>query len=298
MSQLQIRKATKKKLKLRLALEGPSGSGKTYTALAICKEMGWRTLLVDTEHRSSERYADVFSFDIIDLDPPFSPDRYISCIEMAEQGGYDAVILDSLSHEWFGQGGVLEMVDEEMVRQRTSQAMLGWKVVTPKHTRLLERLIRNSIHLISCMRSKQEYSIEKDDAGKTTIKKLGMAPIQKEGMDYEHDIVGSLDTTHHIVFNKTRCPDLDGRTFFKPGKDVADVIKAWLENGEDAKPEDFQPPQPAENVIGEEQLKELKDLADKKGLKLSAVRDICVEKFGKGPKSITLTQFNELKESL
>jgi len=201
MSQLQIRKATKKKLKLRLALEGPSGSGKTFTALAICKAMGWKTLLVDTEHRSSERYADQFEFDIIDLDPPFSPDRYISCIDMAEQGGYDAVVLDSLSHEWFGQGGVLEMVDEEMVRQRTSQAMLGWKVVTPKHTRLLERLIRNNVNLISCMRSKQEYSIEKDDSGKTTIKKLGMAPIQKEGMDYEHDIVGSLFILLFHFFN-------------------------------------------------------------------------------------------------
>jgi len=297
MTALSIRKATKRKIKLRLAIDGPSGSGKTFTALNLAKHMGWRTLLVDTEHRSSERYADEFDFDILDLNPPFSPDRYIEAISLAEAEGYDVVILDSLSHEWFGTGGILEMVDEEMVRQRTTQSMLGWKAVTPKHTKLLERLIRNNVHIISTMRSKQEYSIDKDDKGKTTITKLGLAPIQKEGMDYEHDIVGDMDITHHIVFNKTRCQALDGKAFYKPGKELADILKAWLNSGEEAAPSDYTPPQEIAGVT-EDDLKELAELAKAKGIKNVVVRDMSVEKFGKGPRALSQEQFNLLKEML
>ena len=300
MSALTIRKATKKKLKLRLALAGPSGSGKTYTALRLAKEMGWKTLLVDTEHRSSERYADEFEFDILDLDPPFTPDRYISCIEAAEAGGYDVVILDSLSHEWFGTGGILEMVDNEMARQRTTQSMLGWKAVTPLHTKLIERILRNNVHIISTMRSKQEYSIDKDDQGRTKITKLGMAPIQKDGMDYEHDIVGDIDNTHHVVFNKTRCPALDGKAFYKPGQDLAKILNDWLNSGEDSKPEPViaTVPEGQDEVPTEEDIAKLAALCKEKGLKPVTVRDMAIEKYGKGPKALNMQQFNELFASL
>ena len=108
---------------------------------------------------------------------------------MAEQHGYDIIIVDSLSHAWNGKGGVLEIVDEVLARKKTSNSMVGWKEATPIHQNLIENIVSSGIHIIATMRSKQEYVIEKDSKGKTQINKKGLAPIQRDGMEYEFDVV-------------------------------------------------------------------------------------------------------------
>ena len=113
-----FQKAVKYEAKLRLAIAGPSGAGKTYTALAVATSLGSRVALVDTEHGSASKYADLFDFDVMELAPPFHPDRFGDAISMAADEGYDVVVLDSVSHAWNGTGGALELVDEIAIKYK------------------------------------------------------------------------------------------------------------------------------------------------------------------------------------
>ena len=212
-------KATKRQAKLRMAIEGPAGSGKTFSALAVAKHLGKKIAAVDTEHGSMAKYADLFDFDATEL-TRFGPDAYIEAIQEAERAGYDVLIIDSLSHEWSGPGGVLEMAGDNFY---------GWKTAGPAHDRLVNAMLSARIHVIATMRSKMEYAIEKDEkTGKTAPKKVGMAPITRDTTPYEFDVVGVLDNDHTMKIEKTRCPRLDGMTYHKPGEDVATVLIDWL----------------------------------------------------------------------
>lgn len=226
---MQFTKATKVAAKLRLALQGPPGSGKTYTALAIALELG-RTALLDTEHRSSEKYADIFAFDV--LEPPnHNPQQYIDAIHAAEQAGYDVLVIDSLSHAWMGREGALELVDRAAARDSRGNSFSAWKSVTPLQNALIEAIIGAKIHIIATLRTKIEYSQEKDDRGKTVIRKLGTAPVQRENVEYEFDVIGELDQENTLVISKTRCPALQGQVIRKPGKSLAQTLTAWLGTG-------------------------------------------------------------------
>ena len=230
--------ATKEAAKLRLAISGPSGSGKTYTSLLIAQELGKKIAYIDTEHGSASKYADLFTFDVINMESPYHPDRFVEYIKMAEQHEYDVIIVDSLSHAWNGKGGLLEIVDNVMARNKSRNNMVGWKEATPIHNRLIENIVSSGLHIIATMRSKQEYVIERDDKGKTTVTKKGMAPIQRDGMEYEFDVWMEMDMDNRGLVQKTRCPELAEGVFKKPGKEVAGILLKWLDGVEPApKPE-------------------------------------------------------------
>jgi hypothetical protein len=108
---MQFTKATRKKSKLRIALSGPSGAGKTMGALLIAKGIGGKIAVIDTERGSASMYAHITDYDTLEMTPPFSPERFVEAINTAEAAGYDIVIIDSMTHEWNGTGGVLEIVD-------------------------------------------------------------------------------------------------------------------------------------------------------------------------------------------
>jgi DNA polymerase III delta prime subunit len=229
-----FQKAERSKSKLRMALVGPSGSGKTYTALAIASELGDRVALIDTEHKSSQKYAavnggDGWDFDYVCLDGDFSPDRYVEIIKAAEKEGYDVLIIDSLSHAWAGTSGALEMATDATARMKGNK-WAAWRDVTPRHNALVDRIIQSPMHVIATMRTKTEWIVEQE-GGRSTPKKIGLTPIQREGIDYEFDIVADLDHNHSLIVEKTRCKALDGKVFKNPGKDVAEVIKGWLNLG-------------------------------------------------------------------
>jgi hypothetical protein len=224
---LSFRPATKREAKLRLAIIGPSGSGKTYSALAIASNLGKRIALIDTERGSASKYADLFQFDTLDL-VECSPIAYVRAIRAAAEAGYEVCIIDSLSHAWNGKGGALELVDEAARRSKSGNSFGAWREVTPLHNALVDEMISSRMHIIATMRSKTEWSQEKDERGKTQIRKIGMAPIQRDGIEYEFDVVMDMDQDNTAIVTKTRCHTLFGAVLPKPGKDVSDKLCAWL----------------------------------------------------------------------
>lgn len=223
-------KATKHESRLRLALIGPAGTGKTYSALAIATALvpGGKVAVIDTERGSASKYADQFAFDVAELDR-HSPTDYVAAIRAAEEAGYDVVVVDSLSHAWSGKGGALELVDQAAKRARTPNTFGAWREVTPLHNEMVDAIVGSKAHIIVTMRAKTEWVQEQDERGKTRIRKVGLAPVQRDGLEYEFDVVGDLDQEHSLLVTKTRCSALANAMVLKPGKELADVLRAWLQ---------------------------------------------------------------------
>ncbi len=227
-------KATKTKCKLRMAIIGPSGCGKTYTSLLLAKELGKNIALIDTERGSARKYSDIFNFHVLELDN-YHPNNYIQAIDLAEKEGYDVLIIDSLSHAWNGTDGALALIDKAVVRMKTANNFAAWREITPLHNRMIDAILKSNLHVIVTMRSKTEFSVEKDEKGKTIIRKIGLQPIQRDGLEYEFDIVGDMDLSNTIVISKTRHSALQQSVIQKPGKELALTILKWLNSGEPVK---------------------------------------------------------------
>lgn len=225
-----FRKAERKKAKLRLGILGPSGSGKTYSAILITKGLGGKVALIDTEHGSGELYSHLMDYDVATLTPPFSPDKYVQLIHGAEQAGYNTLIIDSLSHAWSGDGGVLDMHDKATAATRNS--FTAWREVTPQHNAFVDAILQSPLHIIATMRTKTAYEVTQDN-GKTKVVKVGLAPIQRDGMEYEFTAVFDLSIDGHIATaSKDRTTLFDGR-HFKPSVETGIELLEWLEAGID-----------------------------------------------------------------
>lgn len=196
-----FKKAERKSAKLRAALCGTSGSGKTYSALllarGLCGESG-KIAVIDTERGSASLYADVTDFDVAELVPPYSPARYKSLITAAAKE-YDVLIIDSITHEWSGEGGVLEMHDKATAVEPGRNSYTAWKNVTPHHTALVDAILAAPCHIIATMRSKTAYEIQDNGKGKKAPVKIGTAPIQKEGMEYEFTLVLDVSVEGNVA---------------------------------------------------------------------------------------------------
>lgn len=218
-----FRKAEKRRAKLKLALIGPGGSGKTYTALTLARTLGKRIAVIDSERSRSELYAGtVADFDVCPL-TRYSPDDYIEALRAAHE--YDVVVVDSLSHAWMGAGGILDQADAR------GGKFDAWKTLTPQHHRLVDALLAFPGHLIATMRVKVEYVVEKDERGRSVPRKVGLAPVQKDGMEYEFDLIGELDGESTMTVTKSRCPALTNAVLRKPGEEVARKLLDWLADG-------------------------------------------------------------------
>ena len=230
-----FQKATKKESLLRMAITGPSGGGKTYTALTIGAALipSAKVALIDTERGSASKYADQFSFDVLELDD-FRPAVYVRAIEAAQANGYNVLIIDSLSHAWFAQGGVLSIVDDEAARSKTGNTFMAWRKGTEVQNQLVDAILASKMHVIATMRSKTEYVIETDSRGKQVPRKIGLAPVQRDGVEYEFDVVAEMDITNTMLVQKSRCPALTNAVIERPGADVAATLRAWLSDGDPA----------------------------------------------------------------
>ncbi len=226
-----FQKATKKKSKARVALIGPSGSGKTYTALTLARALGNKIAVIDTERGSASKYSrDVAEFDVCEL-PDFSPKRYIDALHFAAREGYDVIVIDSLTHAWTGEGGILDQKDK-----KGGNSFDTWRTLTPQHNGLVEAILGYPGHVIATMRVKTEYIVEKDDRGKSVPRKIGLAPVQRDGLEYEFDVVADMDPDNCMHVSKSRCPALNGASIRKPGSQVAESLLAWLDDGEAVAP--------------------------------------------------------------
>jgi nucleoside-triphosphatase THEP1 len=237
-----FKKAVKSQAKLRMALCGPAGAGKTFTALQLAAHLGEKVAVIDTEHGSASKYADRFAFDVCELNN-FNPNNYIAAIKDAEAAGYNVIVIDSMSHAWNGEGGVRDVVDAAAARMK-GNSYVGWKEGTPLQNRFIETILQSRCHVIATMRAKTEYVQEKDERGKTVIRKVGMAPVQRDGVEYEFDVVGDLDVNNTLTVTKTRCAELTDAVIRKPGRELADKLKAWLTDGEVAPARPVAPTEP------------------------------------------------------
>jgi len=232
-TKFQFKKATKKQVKARIAIAGPSGSGKTYTGLvaATALAQGGQIAVIDTERGSASLYSDYFDFDVLELEPPFSPQVYKQAIKAAENAGYGVILIDSLSHAWEGEGGALDLADEATARQRTPNSYTAWREVTPLHREMVDAMLQSKAHIVATMRSKTEYAIESTN-GKTNIRKVGMAPIQRAGMEYEFTVVGDMDADNKIVISKSRFAPLQSKVQLKPDVNFFKPFVDWLNSGD------------------------------------------------------------------
>lgn len=222
-------KATKSRAKLRMALFGPSGSGKTFTALTLASVFG-KVAVIDTERGSASKYADQFDFDVLEL-TEFHPQKYIDAIKAAESAGYDVIVIDSLSHAWSGTGGVLEQVDRAAKRSQSNNTYTAWRDVTPLHNALIEAMIGSPIHVIATMRSKTEYVLETNERGKQAPRKIGLAPVQRDGMEYEFDVCGEMNQENELIISKSRCASINNAVIARPGRDLAHTLLQWVTDG-------------------------------------------------------------------
>jgi len=239
MSALVFKTATRERAKARIALIGPAGSGKTKSSLLIASGIGGKVALIDTEHGSASKYAGQdINFSVLEL-KTFAPANYVEAISAAALAGFDVLIIDSLSHAWMGSGGALEMVDNAAKRSQSGNTFAAWRDVTPQHNRLVEALVSCPMHLIVTMRSKMEYVIEDVDVGngrtKKQPRKVGLAPVQRDGLEYEFDIVGDITLDHDFVISKTRCERFDKLTVARPGVEFGCDVAAWLQVGDTPK---------------------------------------------------------------
>ncbi|MBD5647958.1 MAG: ATP-binding protein [Desulfovibrio sp.] len=225
-----FKKAERKQAKLRLALSGPSGSGKTTGALLIAKGLGGKIAVLDTERGSASLYADLCEFDVVELAPPYEPERYIEIIRAAEKEGYSTLILDSITHEWNGQGGILEIVDNVAKAKFRGNSYAAWNEGTPRHQKFIDAMLASSLHIIATMRSKAVYVETEKGNGKKGIEKQGTAPQQRDGLEYEFTAVLDLNVDGNLaVASKDRT-----RLFHAPFKiteQTGQDLLAWLNCG-------------------------------------------------------------------
>jgi hypothetical protein len=248
-----------------MGVDGPAGAGKTYSGLRFAFALAarapggqGRVAVIDSEHASASKYAGdapdgvPWTFDTLELSS-FSPERYTEAIEEAGRQGYAALLIDSLSHAWIGKDGALELKDRQ-----GGNSFMAWRNVTPLHNSMVEAILASPCDVVVTMRSKTEYVVEEevDDKGRKRMvpRKVGLAPVQREGLSYEFDLYGSLDWNHTLTISKSRCPAVADAVVARPGPEFMAAVIAWLERGEAV------PPPEMKKLISDEQFNRLNDM--------------------------------------
>ena len=244
----EIKKAERSQLSLMLALEGPSGSGKTYSALKLAYGItgDWQDIVVaDTENNSATYYADMGPWNHLAFPSTvpngYHPNNWIKLIDAVEKSGAKVLILDSISHEWQGVGGCLEIVD------KVGKGFSGWKTVTPLHRKFIDRMRESPLHIIATMRTKSEYVVQENAKGKAEPKKVGLKADQREGTDYEFGVIFDISIEHYATTSKDRTGLFADRGPFKISDDVGKELIAWAKSGKTHEPV----PQPKPDLVQE-----------------------------------------------
>ena len=230
---MELKKATRKKSKLRLNISGPAGSGKTYSALLMAKGLvkDWgKIAVVDTENGSASLYSHLGDFQTIDMQAPFTPESYIQAIDICVKAGIECIILDSSSHEWSGPGGCIEINEHLAQSKFKGNTWSAWSQTTPRHDAFVQKVLQCNAHVITCTRSKMETVMTDDKK----VKKLGMKDIQREGWEYELTVSLNVDRdTHTAIASKDRTELFEGKDPFIITEATGELIKQWCEQGED-----------------------------------------------------------------
>jgi len=222
---LQLRKSNRTRTKIRMAVAGPSGSGKSYSSLLIAKGISsrWEDIAVlDTEHGSADLYAHLGSYNVLTLEGPMSPEKYIKAIELCEKEGIKVLIIDSLSHCW----EYLLDVHSNMV----GNSFTNWGKITPRQNALIQKILSSPMHIICTMRTKQDYVLNQKN-GKYVPEKVGLKTIQREGVDYEFTLVLDIDIKHQATASKDRTNLFSGKPAFELNEQIGKTILNWCNSG-------------------------------------------------------------------
>ena len=224
-----FRKAQRSAAKLRLGLAGVSGAGKTYSALLVASGIApWdKIALIDTENGSGDLYAQLGPYSICQVQAPYTVDKYLEAIREAEDAGFEVIIIDSLSHAWAGEGGLLDQHDNATSSAKhRGNSYTAWREITPKHNQLVEAILKSPVHIIATTRSKQAYE-QTEENGKKKVVKLGLAPIQRDGMEYEFTSFLDISLEHVASSSKDRTGIFDGK-YVKLSADTGKQLLKWL----------------------------------------------------------------------
>ncbi len=221
---MNLRKSNRAQAKIRCALQGPSGSGKTYSSLVLahglCKD--WNKIaVIDTENHSADLYSHLGDYNVLTLSSPFTPERYIEAITVCENAGMEVIIIDSISHEWEGDGGILD-IHSNMV----GNSFTNWSKLTPRHNALTQKILTSQKHIIATVRSKQEYVLSEKN-GKNVPEKVGMKGVQRDGLEYDFTLVFEIDINHNATCTKDRTQLFSNKITFKIDESTGEKIINW-----------------------------------------------------------------------
>ena len=230
---MQLKKATRKQVKLRLGLSAVSGGGKTYSALLLAYGMtdDWtKVAVIDTENGSASLYSDLGDFNVIDLEAPYTPERYIEAIKACENAGMEVIIIDSITHEWDGKGGILEISNS-----MTGNSFTNWAKLTPRHDAFINSILQSKCHIISSVRRKQDYEMTKGSDGKVKVEKAGLKEITREGFEYELTLNFNLEINHFATASKDRTGLFMDKPSFIISPETGRELIRWCNSGVDEK---------------------------------------------------------------
>lgn len=225
---MNLQQAERKQAKIKLGIMGPSGAGKTYSALLIAFGLinDWSKIaVIDTENHSADLYAHLGSYQVLALEKPYTPERYMEAIDICERAGMEAIIIDSISHEWEGIGGILDIHGAMM-----GNSFTNWAKITPRHNAFIQRILQSSCHIITTIRSKQDYVLS-DKNGKMVPEKVGLKGVTREGMDYELTVVFELDIKHQATSTKDRTGLFMDKPQFLITPETGQIIADWCKAG-------------------------------------------------------------------
>jgi len=227
---MELRKATRQKAKIRLGLSAVSGGGKTMSAILIAKGLAGgdlsKVVIIDTENGSADLYSHIGDYNVLPLEAPYSPENYAKAIKTCEDAGMEVIIVDSITHEWDGKGGILEIHNA-----MTGNSFANWASLTPRHQKFIDAILQSKCHVITTVRRKQEYEMTKDSNGKTVIEKGGLKEITRDGFEYELTANLQLDMKHNATAMKDRTGLFMGKPEFVPTEETGKLILEWCENG-------------------------------------------------------------------
>lgn len=221
---MQLQKAERKQALIKLGLQGPSGSGKTYGSLMLARGLvgNWSHIaVIDTENNSSHLYSHLGTYNVLSLNEPYSPERFIEAIETCEKAGMKVIIIDGISAEWEGLGGVLDIHSN-----MAGNSFTNWNRITPRHNAFVQKMLQSQCHIIATIRSKQDYVLN-DKNGKLVPEKVGLKGITRDGMDYEFTIVLDLDIKHQATASKDRTGLFTNPLPFTITEQTGNRIKIW-----------------------------------------------------------------------
>jgi len=226
---MEIVKAQRKQSIIKMAVQGPAGAGKTFSSLLIAKGLigNWNQIaVIDTENNSSHLYSHLGDFNVLGLSEPFTPERYIEALNHCEKVGMKAIIIDSISQEWEGTGGIIETHGN-----MAGNSFTNWNKVTPRHNAFVQRMLQSPCHIIATIRSKQDYVLS-DKNGKMVPEKVGLKGVTRDGMDYEFTVVLELDIKHQATASKDRTGLFSGLPPFQITEIIGAKVRTWC-MGED-----------------------------------------------------------------